>query len=49
MHLRWGAECQSYEMSMNAATAHLPGSNPTLKVKMHWNNVPEYMKTLGKR
>ncbi|XP_062306996.1 vitellogenin 3, phosvitinless isoform X1 [Osmerus eperlanus] len=49
MHLRWGAECQSYEMSMNAATAHLLGLNPTLKVKMHWNNVPEYMKKLGKR
>uniref|UniRef100_A0A8C7LAV7 Vitellogenin 3, phosvitinless n=1 Tax=Oncorhynchus kisutch TaxID=8019 RepID=A0A8C7LAV7_ONCKI len=48
MHLRWGAECQSYEMSMKTATAHLPGSRPTLKAKIHWKTVPGYMIELGK-
>uniref|UniRef100_A0A8C7LWB6 Vitellogenin 3, phosvitinless n=1 Tax=Oncorhynchus mykiss TaxID=8022 RepID=A0A8C7LWB6_ONCMY len=49
MHLRWGAECQSYEMSMKTATAHLPGSRPTLKAKIHWKTVPGYMIEVGKR
>uniref|UniRef100_A0A8C7NFI3 Vitellogenin 3, phosvitinless n=1 Tax=Oncorhynchus mykiss TaxID=8022 RepID=A0A8C7NFI3_ONCMY len=48
MHLRWGAECQSYEMSMKTATAHLPGSRPTLKAKIHWKTVPGYMIEVGK-
>uniref|UniRef100_A0A8D0B3Y5 Vitellogenin 3, phosvitinless n=1 Tax=Sander lucioperca TaxID=283035 RepID=A0A8D0B3Y5_SANLU len=33
-HIGWGAECQSYEMSMASATAHQPGSKPTLKAKV---------------
>uniref|UniRef100_A0A8C7LX12 Vitellogenin 3, phosvitinless n=1 Tax=Oncorhynchus mykiss TaxID=8022 RepID=A0A8C7LX12_ONCMY len=45
---RWGAECQSYEMSMKTATAHLPGSRPTLKAKIHWKTVPGYMIEVGK-
>nr|XP_019936246.1 PREDICTED: vitellogenin-like [Paralichthys olivaceus] len=48
-HIRWGAECQSYEMSMRAATAHLPGSMPTLKAKVHWTKIPETMAELGRR
>nr|XP_046155261.1 vitellogenin 3, phosvitinless [Oncorhynchus gorbuscha] len=48
MHLKWGAECQSYEMSMKTATAHLPGSRPTLKAKIHWKTVPGYMIEVGK-
>ncbi|XP_041695037.2 vitellogenin 3, phosvitinless [Coregonus clupeaformis] len=48
MHLRWGAECQSYEMSMRTATAHLPGSKPTLKAKIHWKTVSVYMTEVGK-
>ncbi|XP_054458092.1 vitellogenin 3, phosvitinless [Anoplopoma fimbria] len=39
-HIRWGAECQSYEMSMKSATAHLPGSKPTIKAKIHWTRIP---------
>uniref|UniRef100_A0AAZ3P9P6 Vitellogenin domain-containing protein n=1 Tax=Oncorhynchus tshawytscha TaxID=74940 RepID=A0AAZ3P9P6_ONCTS len=46
MHLRWGAECQSYEMSMKTATAHLPGSRPTLKAKIHWKTVPGLCRAL---
>ncbi|XP_062279606.1 vitellogenin 3, phosvitinless isoform X2 [Scomber scombrus] len=48
-HFRWGAECQSYEMSMRAATAHLPGSRPTLKAKVHWTRIPETMAEIGRR
>nr|ADD63988.1 vitellogenin C [Thunnus thynnus] len=48
-HVRWGAECQSYEMSMRAATAHLPGSKPTLKAKVHWTRIPEAMAEMGRR
>ncbi|XP_034085695.1 vitellogenin 3, phosvitinless isoform X2 [Gymnodraco acuticeps] len=48
-HVRWGAECQSYEMSMTAATATLPGSKPTLKAKIHWTKVPGNMAEIGKR
>ncbi|XP_023266800.1 vitellogenin-like [Seriola lalandi dorsalis] len=48
-HIRWGAECQSYEMSMRAATAHLPGSKPTLKAKVHWTRIPETMAEMGRR
>ncbi|XP_040896099.1 vitellogenin 3, phosvitinless [Toxotes jaculatrix] len=48
-HIRWGSECQSYEMSMRAATAHLPGSKPTLKAKVHWTRIPETMAAMGSR
>uniref|UniRef100_A0A668AAY5 Vitellogenin 3, phosvitinless n=1 Tax=Myripristis murdjan TaxID=586833 RepID=A0A668AAY5_9TELE len=48
-HMRWGAECQSYEMSMKAATAHLPGSKPALKAKVHWTRIPEFMELWGRR
>ncbi|XP_070687869.1 vitellogenin 3, phosvitinless [Pempheris klunzingeri] len=48
-HIRWGAECQSYEMSMRGATVHLPGSKPTLKAKVHWTRIPETMAEIGRR
>ncbi|XP_076582051.1 vitellogenin 3, phosvitinless [Chaetodon auriga] len=48
-HVRWGAECQSYEMSMRGATSHLPGSKPTLKAKVHWTSIPETMAEMGRR
>ncbi|XP_053723141.1 vitellogenin 3, phosvitinless [Synchiropus splendidus] len=48
-HVRWGAECQSYEMSIRASTAHLPGSMPTLKAKVHWAKIPEAMVEIGHR
>uniref|UniRef100_UPI0037E9A8CE vitellogenin 3, phosvitinless n=1 Tax=Semicossyphus pulcher TaxID=241346 RepID=UPI0037E9A8CE len=48
-HIRWGAECQSYEMSMRSVTAHLPGSKPTLKAEVHWTRVPETMAEIGRR
>nr|AFA26671.1 vitellogenin C [Dicentrarchus labrax] len=47
-HIRWGAECQTYEMSMRGATAHLPGSKPTLKAKVHWARIPETMADMGR-
>ncbi|XP_044057060.1 vitellogenin 3, phosvitinless isoform X2 [Siniperca chuatsi] len=48
-HVRWGAECQSYEMSLRGATAYLPGSKPTLKAKAHWTRIPETMAEMGRR
>uniref|UniRef100_A0A8D0AVV6 Vitellogenin 3, phosvitinless n=1 Tax=Sander lucioperca TaxID=283035 RepID=A0A8D0AVV6_SANLU len=48
-HIGWGAECQSYEMSMASATAHQPGSKPTLKAKVQWTKIPETMAEMGTR
>ncbi|XP_059197125.1 vitellogenin 3, phosvitinless [Centropristis striata] len=48
-HIRWGAECQSYEISMRSATGHLPGSKPTLKAKVSWTKIPENMAQTGTR
>nr|QAA78850.1 vitellogenin C [Channa punctata] len=48
-HIRWGTECQPYEMSWRAAAAHVPGSKPTLKAKVHWTSVPEPMAAMGRR
>ncbi|KAM3876377.1 vitellogenin 3, phosvitinless [Diretmus argenteus] len=48
-HVRWGAECQSYEMSMKAATTRLPGSKPTLKAKVHWTRMPQSIEAMGRR
>ncbi|XP_058494704.1 vitellogenin 3, phosvitinless [Solea solea] len=48
-HIAWGAECQSYEMSMTAATGHLPGAMPTLKAKVHWTRIPESLAEIGRR
>ncbi|KAM7011880.1 vitellogenin 3, phosvitinless [Tautogolabrus adspersus] len=48
-HVRWGAECQSYEMSMRGETTQLPGSKPTLNAKVHWTKIPDTMAKIGKR
>ncbi|XP_061831451.1 vitellogenin 3, phosvitinless [Nerophis lumbriciformis] len=47
-HIRWGAECQSFGMSLSADTARLPGSRPTLKAKVHWDRIPDAMMDLGR-
>nr|XP_057930076.1 vitellogenin 3, phosvitinless [Doryrhamphus excisus] len=47
-HIRWGAECQSFEMSLRADTARLPGSKPTLKAKVHWTRIPDDMVELAR-
>uniref|UniRef100_A0A8C5CB38 Vitellogenin 3, phosvitinless n=1 Tax=Gadus morhua TaxID=8049 RepID=A0A8C5CB38_GADMO len=47
-HVRWGAECQSYSMSMQVGTSHQRGTRPALKATLHWAKVPEYMVTMGK-
>uniref|UniRef100_A0A7N8XL44 Vitellogenin 3, phosvitinless n=1 Tax=Mastacembelus armatus TaxID=205130 RepID=A0A7N8XL44_9TELE len=48
-HIRWGAECQSYEMSIRAAAAHVPGSKPVYEAKAHWTRIPETMADWGRR
>ncbi|XP_049588160.1 vitellogenin 3, phosvitinless [Syngnathus scovelli] len=41
--LRWGAECQSFEMFLSANTSRLPCSKPTLRAKVHWTRIPATM------
>ncbi|XP_068175413.1 vitellogenin 3, phosvitinless [Antennarius striatus] len=48
-NIRWGAECQSYEISLRGSTLHLPGSKPTLKTRLDWNKIPETMAEFGRR
>lgn len=48
-HIRWGAECQSYDMSMKADVGQLSDSKPALRAKAHWTMIPEYMTEMGKR
>uniref|UniRef100_A0A3P8VDW2 Vitellogenin 3, phosvitinless n=1 Tax=Cynoglossus semilaevis TaxID=244447 RepID=A0A3P8VDW2_CYNSE len=48
-HIRWGSECQSYEMSIKANAGRLPGSLPTLRAKVHWSTIPETMAAMGRR
>ncbi|XP_068447341.1 vitellogenin 3, phosvitinless [Clinocottus analis] len=40
-NIRWGAECQSYEMSIHSETARLPGAKPKIKARIHWTRIPE--------
>lgn len=47
-HIRWGAECQSYEMSMRGAVTRPPGSKPTLKAKVQWSRIPEAVAEIGR-
>ncbi|KAJ8376432.1 hypothetical protein SKAU_G00070120 [Synaphobranchus kaupii] len=49
VHVRWGAECQTYKMVIKAATSHTPGSRPTLYTNIQWENMPVFMKEFGKR
>ncbi|XP_037554173.1 vitellogenin 3, phosvitinless [Nematolebias whitei] len=48
-HIRWGAECQSYDMSVKADVGQLNDSKPALRAKAHWTMIPEYMTKMGKR
>uniref|UniRef100_H3C2Y7 Vitellogenin 3, phosvitinless n=1 Tax=Tetraodon nigroviridis TaxID=99883 RepID=H3C2Y7_TETNG len=48
-NIRWGAECQTYKMSVRAETAHLPASKPALKASLNWGEIPESMAEFGRR
>uniref|UniRef100_A0AAY4ERJ3 Vitellogenin domain-containing protein n=1 Tax=Denticeps clupeoides TaxID=299321 RepID=A0AAY4ERJ3_9TELE len=48
VHFRWGAECQSYELTVNVARIQEPSSKPTLSAKVNWGNLPMYMNNFGK-
>ncbi|KAM3620307.1 uncharacterized protein V6R79_021373 [Siganus canaliculatus] len=48
-HVRWGAECQSYEVSVVGATSNLPGSKPMFKAKVDWARIPDTMTEVFKR
>ncbi|KAG9350887.1 hypothetical protein JZ751_024776 [Albula glossodonta] len=49
IHIRWGAECQTYKVVMKAATMHMPGSHPKLLTTLQWDNVPVYIEEYGRR
>ncbi|XP_034035052.1 vitellogenin 3, phosvitinless [Thalassophryne amazonica] len=48
-HLRWGAECQSYNVSVSAGVAHLPDLKSALMAKLHWAALPRSMEEMGER
>uniref|UniRef100_A0A3Q2CDP0 Vitellogenin 3, phosvitinless n=1 Tax=Cyprinodon variegatus TaxID=28743 RepID=A0A3Q2CDP0_CYPVA len=48
-HVRWGAECQTYDMSMKASAAYINFTRPELKATVQWNSISEYMVEIGKR
>ncbi|KAM4740042.1 vitellogenin 3, phosvitinless [Anableps anableps] len=48
-HVRWGAECQTYDVSVKAAATYINGSKPELRGKVQWNRISENMAEIGKR
>ncbi|XP_028299658.1 vitellogenin 3, phosvitinless [Gouania willdenowi] len=48
-HIRWGSECQSYEMSIITAPAVLPSMRPALTTKVHWPKIPDSLVDIGRR
>uniref|UniRef100_A0A673HB26 Vitellogenin-like n=1 Tax=Sinocyclocheilus rhinocerous TaxID=307959 RepID=A0A673HB26_9TELE len=39
-HLRWGAECQTYDVSMRVSAACQPESKPSIHTKINWGALP---------
>uniref|UniRef100_A0A9J8C7F5 Vitellogenin 3, phosvitinless n=1 Tax=Cyprinus carpio carpio TaxID=630221 RepID=A0A9J8C7F5_CYPCA len=39
-HLRWGAECQTYDLSMRVSAACQPESKPSIYTKITWGALP---------
>ncbi|KAI4904260.1 hypothetical protein NFI96_031791, partial [Prochilodus magdalenae] len=48
-HLKWGAECQSYEVAVKVSIAGVTQANPFLNVEMNWGEVPLLMQVVGRR
>ncbi|KAM9461855.1 vitellogenin 3, phosvitinless [Clarias gariepinus] len=46
-HLKWGAECQSYEVSLNVTTRK--ESKPTVKADVSWRDVPAFIQIFSQR
>ncbi|XP_012677088.2 vitellogenin 3, phosvitinless [Clupea harengus] len=48
IHLRWGAECQSYDVDVMAAKTYQAGTKLAVAAKVKWTNLPAYMTNVGK-
>ncbi|XP_050979330.1 vitellogenin 3, phosvitinless isoform X1 [Labeo rohita] len=48
-HLRWGAECQTYDVSMRVSAACQPESKPSIYSKINWGALPSVCTTIGQR
>ncbi|XP_026076644.1 vitellogenin 3, phosvitinless [Carassius auratus] len=48
-HLRWGAECQTYDVSMRVSTACQPESKPSIYTKINWGSLPSVFTMIGQR
>ncbi|XP_043108873.1 vitellogenin 3, phosvitinless [Puntigrus tetrazona] len=48
-HLRWGAECQTYDVSMRVSAASQPESKPSIYTKINWGALPSVFTTIGQK
>nr|XP_055040397.1 vitellogenin 3, phosvitinless [Misgurnus anguillicaudatus] len=48
-HLRWGAECQTYDISMRVSTACQPEAKPSLYTKITWGSLPSMFTAFSQR
>uniref|UniRef100_A0A672REG0 Vitellogenin-like n=1 Tax=Sinocyclocheilus grahami TaxID=75366 RepID=A0A672REG0_SINGR len=48
-HLRWGAECQTYDVSMRVSTACQPESKPSIHTKINWGALPSVFIMIGQK
>uniref|UniRef100_A0A8C1RKV4 Vitellogenin-like n=1 Tax=Cyprinus carpio TaxID=7962 RepID=A0A8C1RKV4_CYPCA len=48
-HLRWGAECQTYDLSMRVSAACQPESKPSIYTKINWGALPSVFTMIGQR
>uniref|UniRef100_A0A671PJ11 Vitellogenin-like n=1 Tax=Sinocyclocheilus anshuiensis TaxID=1608454 RepID=A0A671PJ11_9TELE len=48
-HLRWGAECQTYDVSMRVSAACQPESKPSIHTKINWGALPSVFIMIGQK
>ncbi|XP_048028632.1 LOW QUALITY PROTEIN: vitellogenin 3, phosvitinless [Megalobrama amblycephala] len=48
-HLRWGAECQTYDVSMRVSSAASQSLKPSIYTKINWGALPSMFTTIGQR
>ncbi|KAK7128051.1 hypothetical protein R3I93_020596 [Phoxinus phoxinus] len=48
-HLKWGAECQTYDVSMRVSSACQPESKPSIYTKINWGALPSVFTMIGQR
>ncbi|XP_039509562.1 vitellogenin 3, phosvitinless [Pimephales promelas] len=48
-HLKWGAECQTYDVSMRVSSECQPESKPSIYTKINWGALPSVFTIIGQR